>query len=268
MKIEMYDELMEALNSSRTFVLCTVVDVEGSSPGKTGNIMGVFDDGTIFGTVGGGKNEESVRLSAVSMLENEERTKTISFNLSNPLDGTEPICGGKMKVFLQIMRKKPKMAIFGAGHIGRVLASLAVKAQYQVTILDERPEFLNSDFLIDSHEKICCPYEQAVEKAKIDAQTSVVIVTPGHIKDYEVLERALKTPARYIGVIGSSRKISALKKSLLASGFDSKRIESVFAPIGVFLGGDSPEEIAVSILAQVIAFRNGLELRFSKTIGN
>ncbi|MBF0407234.1 MAG: XdhC family protein [Candidatus Riflebacteria bacterium] len=262
---EFYDELRSSLESGRRFVLCTVIEADGSSPGKPGNLMIVFEDGTTCGTIGGGVNEEKVRLESVEILSTTLQTRVVTFNLSNPVNGPEPICGGAMKVFLQVMQKRPALAIFGAGHIGNALAKIAHLSNFRVSIVDERPEYLSRERLLDGIETICCKYEESFSKIHIDSETAIVIVTPGHKNDLSVLKESLKTASSYIGMIGSARKVAENKKVLIEDGVDPLRIDSIFAPIGIYLGGNSPQEIAVSILAQIIAFRNGLSARFDKS---
>lgn len=253
--------LRDALARGERFAMCTVVEAMGSSPGSEGQKMFVFTDGTTIGTVGGGVNEETVRAKAAHQLI-EGGTLLLTFDMANESGSTDPICGGKMKVFIEVVQDQPRLVVFGGGHIGKVLTKMAAVAGFRVTLIDERPEFAEPCLIPEAEQVLCCPYEESVEKAGIHEADSVVIVTPGHAKDREVLERAIRTPAKYIGMIGSARKVLATKERLLAEGADKQRLEEVFTPIGLRLGGDSPEEISVAILAQIVAFRNGKTIRF------
>ena len=263
MSTNLMKDLQEALASGEAFVMCTVTETMGSSPGQPGQKMFVFGDGTTTGTVGGGINEDRVRKEAIDLFFHAE-TKLLSFDMSNDVSTAEPICGGTMKVFLELVQDRPRLIIFGGGHIGQILTKLANIAGFRITLVDERPEYAEACRIPEAENVLCCSYEESVEKTNIDALTSVVIVTPGHAKDREVLESVLKSPAPYIGMIGSARKVEDIKKRLLAEGADAKKLQDIFSPIGLNLGGDSPEEIAVGILAQIIAFRHGKRLGFVK----
>jgi xanthine dehydrogenase accessory factor len=255
----LFQELREAFADGAPFVLCIVVEDQGSSPGKPGQKMLVYPDGTTTGTVGGGVNEERVRQRAMELF-SQGGTALLRFTLDNPIEGSEPVCGGAMSVYLELLTDRQKLVIFGGGHIGNALARMAVVARFQVVLVDERPEFAKADLSIDRI--LCCPYAEAVARAEIDPTTSVVIVTPGHTHDRLVLEQVLRTQAAYIGMVGSARKVAEMKKALVAEGADAGRLSRVFAPIGVNLGSNAPEDIALGILAQIVAFRNGKQLPY------
>jgi len=263
MSANIMKDLQEALGSGQTFVMCTVIEVMGSSPGQPGQKMFVYNDGSTTGTVGGGVNEERVRKEAMPLFF-EGKTKLISFTMNKDASSDEPICGGTMKVFLEAVQDQPRMVIFGGGHIGLALTKLAKTAGFRITLVDERPEYTEACRVPEAETLLCCSYEDSVAKVAVDAATFVVIVTPGHAKDREVLERVIKTPALYVGMIGSARKVEELKKRLIAEGADAQKLQDLFSPIGLNLGGESPEEIAVAILAQIIAFRHGKILRFER----
>ncbi len=261
MATEFFSELKDAFNRNQPFVLCTVVETEGSSPGTVGQKMIVFRDGSTVGTVGGGVNEERVRVAAVDLFKNGT-SKILSFDLSSPLDGSEPICGGMARVFIELQAHEPRMVIFGAGHIGKTLAKMAALTRFRVTIVDERPDYAREELFPDCEKVICMPYVESVKAADIDEKTHVAVVTPGHIKDREVLQKVLKSEAPYIGLVSSAKKMVEMKAAFVQEGHDKNKVENIFAPIGVNLGSTTPEEIAVEILAQIVAFRNGKIIRF------
>ncbi len=254
-------DLREAMSRGERFAMCTVVRSMGSSPGSEGQKMFVFTDGSTLGTVGGGVNEEKTRQKALHQLV-EGGSLMLGFDMAKGTDPGDPICGGNMEVFIEVIQDSPRMVVFGGGHIGKVVTRLAAVAGFRVTLVDDRPEVAEECRFPEVDRVLCCPYEESVAKAGIEADTAVIIVTPGHAKDREVLDRAVKTPAKYIGMIGSAKKVKETKARLVAEGADPKRMDGVFSPIGINLGGDSPEEIAVSILAQVVAFRNGKTIPF------
>ena len=144
MATEFFYELRDAFNKNETFALCTVIETEGSSPGTVGQKMIVFRDETSVGSVGGGINEEKVRLAAIDLFKNGTTT-IMTFDLANPLDGEDPVCGGEARVFIELIAHEPRMIIFGAGHIGKVLAKLAALTRFRVTIIDERPKFADKN---------------------------------------------------------------------------------------------------------------------------
>lgn len=263
MSTEFFTELKDAFNEGDPFVLAMVIETEGSSPGKVGQKMLIYHDGSIDGTVGGGINEERVRQAAVELF-HTGGAKLLTFSMANPVGGTEPICGGDLKVYLELMVDRPRLVVFGGGHIGRTLAKLASMAKYRVTLVDQRPEFADPKILPEVDQVICGPYEPSVDTVGLDARTAVVIVTPGHSHDLQVLRRVVALPPAYVGMIGSARKVEEMKKTLLAEGADPDRIAGLYAPIGINLGGQTPEEIAVAILAQIIAFRNGKAIRYQR----
>ena len=262
MATELFREQKEAFAAERPFVICTVVDTDGSSPGTLGQKMLVHQNGTLEGSVGGGINEERVRQEALNLL-TTGGCKRLSFDLANPLEGTEPVCGGRMTVFLECMSVEPRLIIFGAGHIGRVLAQLARHVRYRVFVADERPDFANPEALPGVAGILCAPYE---ETAAMDfvAGDSVVVVTPGHTHDKLVLEKVLPGAAAYVGLVSSAKKLVEMKDHLHHTGIPWERLNALFSPIGLNLGSTTPEEIAVEILAQLIAFRNGRILPFQR----
>lgn len=263
MATEFYQELKKAFNRNEPFVLCTVIETEGSSPGTVGQKMLVFRDGSAIGSVGGGINEERVRIAAVDLFKNGTTT-IMEFDLSNPLEGSEPICGGLARVFIELQAHEPRMIVFGAGHIGRTLARMAALARFRVTLVDERAEYADPELFPGCERVICMPYIDSVAATEIDERSHVVVVTPGHIKDREVLEKVLLYKSAYVGLVSSGKKMVEMKRAFIDSGLDKDRVEAIFAPIGINLGSTTPEEIAIEILAQIVAFRNGLSIKFAR----
>ncbi|MGM0600060.1 MAG: XdhC family protein [Candidatus Rifleibacteriota bacterium] len=263
MATEFYQEMKEAFQRNEAFVLCTVVETIGSSPGKVGQKMIVFRDGTTLGTTGGGINEEKVRQEALELFKNGTAT-IVTFDLNNPLEGEDPVCGGKARVFIEMIADEPQMVIFGAGHIGKVLAKMAALARFRVTIVDERPEFADPALFPECEKTLCRNYEDAARELGLTDRSFVVVVTPGHQKDWQVLEHVLPTKAPYVGLVSSAKKLKEMKAALVKQGIERERAESIFSPIGINLGSTTPEEIAVEILAQIVAFRNGKIIRFAK----
>lgn len=263
MQFEFFQELKHILNDGSDFVLCTVVAAEGSSPAKPGQKMIVCADGSITGTVGGGVNEERVRQAALTLFA-KGGSQLLEFSLVASIDEPEPVCGGNCTIFIELLHDRPKLVIFGGGHIGNALARMAQVLRFHVTLVDERPEFVTHERIPGVDRGVCLPYEQAIEQCAIDARTSLVIVTPGHVKDREVLARVIDSPAAYIGMVGSARKWAEMQKAMVAEGVSQARLDQIHCPIGINLVGQSPEEIALGILAQIVAHRHGKPLPFVK----
>ena len=263
MATEFFQEMKKAFNRGEAFVLCTVVETIGSSPGTVGQKMIVFRDGSTVGTTGGGINEERVRLAAIDLFKNGSST-ILTFDLSNPLEGSEPVCGGKARVFIEMIADEPRLVVFGAGHIGKVLAKMAALARFSVTLIDERQEFADPALFPECDQVLCANYVDIVDSLKLNDRCFVVVVTPGHLKDKEVLEKVLPTSAPYVGLVSSAKKLVEMKDAMVAQGISRERAEGIFSPIGINLGSTTPEEIAVEILAQLVALRNGRIIHFER----
>jgi xanthine dehydrogenase accessory factor len=163
------------------------------------------------------------------------------------------LCGGEAEVFLEVYGRESHLLIVGAGHIGQKLCEMARLLDFRVTVLDERPEMVSRDRFPGASELVCAPPAEASRRVTIRPTTAVVIVTHGHVHDKAALAAVLASPARYIGMIGSKAKVRAVLEQLLAEGVDRALLERVHAPIGLDLGGQSPAEIALSILAEIVA---------------
>ncbi len=165
-------------------------------------------------------------------------------------------------IYLEWLRPQCTAYIFGAGHVGVCVAQLASFADFRVVLLDDREEFANPKRCPEADEiKILDSFRNALADVEVDNHGYVVIMTRGHTHDRTVLAQALRTPARYIGMIGSRRKTKLIFDGLLKEGYTQADLERVFAPIGVDIGGETPQEIAVSVVAEMISVRNGRSKR-------
>ena len=264
MAVDTYNELKEAYNSGKSFVLCTVIDVKGSSPAKTGQKMIVFRDGSFKGTIGGGINEARTISKCMDMFA-MGGSMVIDYDLSSSnAEDKEPVCGGEFKVLLEFQSSAPRLCVFGAGHIGEKLARIGALTGYNVTLADERPDFVDSNKFSKDINLICDPYVEAVKKANITEDTFVVVCTPGHINDAEAIETVLPYKPQYLGLVGSGKKRQQFMKNLKEKGFDPEQCENIFMPIGISFGSTTPEEIVIEIMAQIIAFRNGKIVKYTR----
>jgi xanthine dehydrogenase accessory factor len=232
--------------------LCIVTETNGSTPRKQGAKMIVYADGSVYGSIGGGSVEKEVAEMAVKLISGGKPAK-ITFNLDKDL-GMH--CGGTMEVYMEPLVALQKLFIFGAGHIGQALAGFARELDFDVTLFDPREEVFN-DSLKAGFQCVQKDYLLAAEEAGFDENTYVVIVTPKHILDEEILASVARKPHAYIGMIGSSRKVDLLRKRFLNEQILSQEeLDGIDMPIGIRFAAETPREIAVSILAKLIDVRN------------
>ncbi len=209
------------------------------------------------GTVGGGALEARVIGEArKSLVERTSRLLQLNLDDSEAVD-LGMICGGEQEVFLDMIEPVPRLMIFGAGHVGRALARVAAAAGFSVSVVDDRDEFIDSADFPAGCGLVRMPFDGNWESLGISSDTMIVILTRGHAFDRLCLGKAVSTPARYIGMIGSRRKVAETLDALAVEGIPVKDDDRIYAPIGLDLGGETPEEIAVSILAEIIAVRAG-----------
>jgi len=250
--MEIYEEILRMKKEGRTSALATIVQCLGSSPQKEGAKMLVRDDGTIMGTLGGGCLEaEVIQASRIAMRDGSP--STIPFELTERSGGL--VCGGKVLVYIEPIVPEPRLIILGAGHVGRALAKVAKFLNYRVTVTDDRDEYANREWIADADEIAVRSFECIFNDIPVNRDTYIVIATRGHAHDLEALKGALGTEARYIGLLGSRRKRAVLFKTLGDEGFSKDMLERVVTPVGLPIGSVTPEEIAISIMAQVIQHR-------------
>ena len=175
------------------------------------------------------------------------------------------ICGGTVEIFVEPILPDPQVFLLGAGHLGQAIAQTAGRVGFQVTVLDDRPAFASSDRFPGSR-VVCQPFENGLETLGIGPGDYVLVITRGHQHDQVALEKAIQTTARYIGLVGSRRKIAILVKNLLAKGYPASAFQNLYAPIGLDIGSETPEEIAVSVVAELIALQKGVHQRSPKQL--
>jgi xanthine dehydrogenase accessory factor len=183
----------------------------------------------------------------------DEEPRTLPFSLTEREGGL--VCGGTVLVYIEPVIPEPHLVILGAGHVGKALAQLARISGFRVSVMDDRSEFANRDQVPDAHEVVLGDFRKACDGIVITAGTYVVVATRGHNHDLEAVQSAIRTSAGYIGLLGSRRKKALLRKALTERGFSAQEIDRVIIPVGLEIGSVSPEEIAVSIMAQIIQKR-------------
>ena len=257
--MDVYQEIVGLRQAGRRGALATITSVRGSIPSFQTSKMLVRDDGSIVGTIGGGCVEAEVWQAAREVME-QEKPRTLTFNLNqNPKYDTGLVCGGTLEVFIEPVLPIPALYLFGAGHVAYHTFKVARAAGFDVVIVDDRESYANRERFPDAREVIADDFDQACARLAPNENSYIVIVTRGHRDDMRVLRWAVTTPARYIGMIGSRRKTLSIYKELENQGLDAALLERVNAPVGLEIGAVTPEEIAVAIVAELIAFRRNCE---------
>ena len=253
---DIYESIASLRRRGEKAVLATIVSTRGSAPRKESAKMLVLADGKIIGTIGGGAIEHQVYQEALKLIEGNE-SRLAHYELTNADASREGMtCGGIVDVFLEPIKPLPSLIIFGGGHISFFLARIGKMVDFRVTIIDDRPEFANPERFPEADETIAEDMASAMKRLQINGSSYIVIVTRGHQKDEQVLEWAVTTPAGYIGMIGSKRKIKTSFTYLLSKGITREQLDSVHSPIGLSIGAETPEEIAVAIMAEIIQVRH------------
>ncbi|HBX53023.1 MAG: hypothetical protein A2275_00860 [Bacteroidetes bacterium RIFOXYA12_FULL_35_11] len=249
-----FQHLADLENDNINAAFCIVVETFGSSPRKSSSKMIVTETGTIIGTVGGGTIEKTVIEEAQKVILSKAPV-LLKYDLKKDLAME---CGGNMEVYIEPVSRKIPLHIFGAGHIGKALAKFSVELGFDVTVIDERIDVFN-DF---SEIKCACinkDYKEILDNIKFDRKTFIVIVTYNHMHDFDILKLACKKEHAYLGMIGSKRKVAEVKKMLNDEKIlTPEEIEKIDMPIGIKFAAETPQEIAVSILAKLIDVRNTL----------
>jgi len=258
--IEIYTEICNLLRQRRRCALATIVNAGGSIPSVAAAKMLVRDDESTLGTIGGGCVENDVVKGAIEVM-NSEKPRTFTFNLNQqPDDDTGLICGGSLQVFVEPIIPPPLLYIFGAGHVGFNVHKVAHIAGFEVVVVDDRETFANRERFPNALEVHSGDMDMLLSSLDPPENSYVVIATRGHRHDMRVLRWALETNVQYIGMIGSGRKVLTIFQQLENEGVSSDSFDRVFAPIGLQLGSVTPEEIAVSIVAELIGIRRKCDI--------
>jgi xanthine dehydrogenase accessory factor len=254
--MDLFEEIVRMRRAGQRGALATIVHTNGSIPSFESSRMLVRDDGTFVGTVGGGCVEAEVWAAAKEVIAAEQPRK-MTFNLNHDAAyDSGLICGGTLEIFVEPILPQPMLYLFGGGHVSLAAARVAHQAGFGIGIVDDRETFANAERFPMAAE-IHTSYAEAYEKIRPNPSSYIVIVTRGHKDDMRVLGWAVNTDARYIGMIGSKRKVLSVYHALEKEGFPAGKFERVHAPVGLAIGALTPEEIAVSIVAELIAVRRG-----------
>lgn len=248
----MYGKIFQRINElvakDETFAVVTIVRTEGSTPRKAGAKMIVFSDGNTFGTIGGDCVESGAVAEAVEAIK-EGKSRTFNVTLEEEeLGGIGMKCGGMADVYIEVVKPTSKLLIIGGGNIGAQLAKLGQIVGFSITVID--PAVKQEDFPSDV-EVIPETVEKGVSITEITPQTYIVIAT-GHKYDEPALKAVINSNAAYIGIVGSKRKAAITYKNLIDEGIPEEKFKIVHTPVGLDIGAETPEEIAVSIIAEII----------------
>lgn len=255
MNLEQINRMKLLLESRTPFALVTVVEAIGSAPQKPGASMIVLEDRTSFGTVGGGKYEYVLQQKALEALK-KKQCLLVKVNLGKNLDMK---CGGGMTAFIEPFTSGDPVIVFGAGHCGQALAPLLVRTGFDVTVVDDRAEFASPKLFPGDVEVVVSDFVEYASSIPPQKRsiTMFVIATRGHEHDFKLLLELLKTEVKYVGVMASRAKAVEFRKKLTEQGLDSTTVDRIAMPIGLPIGSVTPEEIAVSICAQLIQVKRG-----------
>lgn len=252
---DIYEEIVRIRAQGEEAALVTIVSAIGSAPRGEGAKMLVRANGSMVGSIGGGSLEAQLRDQATEVI---RKGKPQRLHLSlTAKEGEESgmICGGDIEVFIEPILPLPTLYIFGGGHISLPVAKISKLLGFRIVVIDDRAEFANPQRFPEAELTLAEDFNKAFSKLQINKSSYIVIVTREHQYDKLVLEWALGTQARYIGLLGSKNRNKAVFSHLLAKGIPQEQLNKVCAPIGLEIHAQTPEEIAVSILAEIIKVR-------------
>lgn len=253
--MDLYEEIVRLRREGRRAALATIVNARGSIPSFEMAKMLVRDDGSILGTIGGGSVEVEVRQTAREVMQ-QEKPRMLTFNLNqNPKCDTGVVCGGTLEIFLEPVLTAPVLYLFGAGHVALNVYKVARIAGFDVVIADDRETYASRERFPEARDIYAEDLERVTAQMAPVEDSFIVIVTRGHRDDMRVLRWAVDTRARYIGMIGSKRKVITIYRDLQDEGVAAEKFDRVHAPVGLDIGAITPEEIAVAVVAEMIAVR-------------
>ncbi|HUA15163.1 MAG TPA: XdhC/CoxI family protein [Verrucomicrobiae bacterium] len=253
--VDLYEQIVELRREGRRGAVATIVNVRGSIPSFRTAKMLVRDDGSIVGTIGGGCVEADVWQASREVMESE-KPRTLTFDLNqDPKYDTGLVCGGTLEVFVEPILPPALLYLFGAGHVASNVCRVVTEVGFEAIVTDDRSSYATKDRFPSAREIHALDFDEATRKLEPNESSYIVIVTRGHRDDMRLLRWAVQTRARYIGMIGSKRKVIGIFKALRQEGLPAHLFDRVHAPIGIDIGAVTPEEIAVAIAAELIAVR-------------
>src|SRR6202166_3043319 len=255
---DLFEEIVRMRRAGARGALATIVHNKWSITRYESSRMLVREDGSIAGTIGGGCVEADVWAAAKEVMQKEVPRKMV-FNLNHEASyDSGLICGGTLEIFVEPILPQPVVYLFGGGHVSIAVANAASAAGFGIAVVDDREAFANLQ-RFPMAQAVHTSYAEAFEKIRPNASSYLIIVTRGHKEDMRVLGWAVRTEARYVGMIGSKRKVLSVYKALENDGYRPEEFQRVYAPMGIEIGALAPEEIAISIVAELIAIRRNAE---------
>jgi xanthine dehydrogenase accessory factor len=256
---EVFEAVLRAEHSGEPAALVTVIATEGSTPQKAGAKMVVYPDGRIVGTIGGGCVEAEMARRARQVID-ARRPQMADYDLTPDQAGEDGlVCGGRMQVFIEPIESTPTLCLFGAGHVAQPLARMAGDAGFRVEVADDRLKFANRERFPRADRIVVDGFAAAASQMTLGPNSYVVVVTRGHGGDAEALQAVLGRPVRFVGLLGSRPKLVHVVSALEERGVPREDLARIHCPLGVEIGAVTPEEIAVSVLAEMIAVRRGVD---------
>ena len=250
-----YQALSELEKTNQSAALCTVIKSEGSTPRHVGSKMLVYADGKFIGTVGGGDLEHRV-LDEAWMAISDGEPRYLHYNMADPSRGDPGVCGGQVEVFVEPILPAPTLVVIGGGHVGKAVVHLAKWLGFRVVVSDDRAEFCTPESTPGADEYLPVEMGKLAESLRITNRTYLVVTSRGSSVDALGLPSLLNSGTAYIGVIGSKRRWATTVKALKENGVTDELIAKVHSPMGLELQAETPEEIAVSIMAEVLMVRD------------
>ena len=254
--MSLYEILADQTAKGETVVLVTVIRTQGSVPRREGAKMLIFADGSIEGTIGGGEMESLVIAVGLEAMR-DGKPQRLQYEFRDPESGDVGVCGGEMEVFVEPILPESSVIVIGVGHVGQAIAHLAAWIGFRVVVVDDRPDFATPEKVPQAHAHHTCSMGELPTIVDITENAYLVLTTRGVPLDVEGLPSLLATRAAYIGVIGSRRRWETTVDALVESGVDPKSIDQVHSPIGLEIHAETPEEIAVSVMAEIIMQMRG-----------
>jgi xanthine dehydrogenase accessory factor len=257
--MNIYEEIVKLQRSGSSGAVATIVNSRGSIPSFQTAKMLIRDDGSIAGTIGGGCVEAEVWQAAREVIASE-KPRTLSFDLNqDPKYDTGLVCGGTLEIFIEPVLPVPLLYIFGAGHVAIELFKTARNAGFECIVIDDRQAYANAERFPGAQQIVAEDFDDALHEITPCESSYIAIATRGHRDDMRVLRWAVQTPARYVGMVGSKRKAITVFRELSREGLKSEMFDRVHSPVGLDIGAVTPAEIAVSIVAEMIAVRRRSE---------
>lgn len=255
MSYRIISELKKSIESNKKVALVILTENTGSSPGIEGEMMLVYPDGSTFGTIGGGSFEYNVTQEVLEKMDPGENF-SFSHDLSESGD-LGMICGGRTGGYVKYFHNRQSLVIFGAGHVGQALVGVVEDLGFEISIVDDRQQYLDHP-AFENVNKIKCPFDNLSGEIPLK-NAYIIIMTPSHSYDYEVLRAVIESEFEYLGLMGSRKKVKLTRDRLLSDGVSVDKVKKLNMPVGLNIATGTPKEIAISIAAEILAIRNGKE---------